>query len=243
MTTSSPPRARRRRRWLRRLARGALGVVAAVALYVAGFWLIGLIPINTGRVPPAAGIDIWVIHRGVHVDFVVPLRSDVFDWTEEIDVADFDRPTPGATHLIVGWGSRGFYLETMHWSDLRPSTALRAVSYLGGSALHLELMLEPATTDNQRRLVLTRDEYHDLVRYIRAAFARGGDGRVQVIAGFHYADEANPGHDAFYEAVGRYGLFHTCNTWVNEGLRRIGVRAALWAVFGSSVIRHVPAPP
>jgi len=213
------------------------GFVAAVALYVVGFWALGLIPVNTGSRQPATGVEVWVIHRGVHVDFAVPLRHEVHDWLSELDVADFDGEPMSASYLVVGWGDRGFYLETPTWSDLRASTALQALSYTGHTALHVELMGLPATDLSQRRLVLTTAQYRELVAYIRAAFARDADGRVRPIPGAHYGH-----HDAFYEAVGTYGVFHTCNTWVNEGLRRIGVRSALWAVFASSVMRHLPLP-
>lgn len=233
---------RRRLRWLRWLLRAVVALVLAVALYFLGFWAVGCIAVNTDSVQPSEGIEIWVIHRGVHVDFAVPVHSDVHDWGNDIDVAAFDRPPLDPTHLVVGWGDRGFYLETPTWSDLRVSTALRAVSYTGRTALHLELMLRPATNASQRRLVLTPAQYRDLVAYIRDAFARDVAGRPQVIAGVHYGDATRPGQDAFYEAVGRYGLFYTCNTWVNQGLRRIGVRTALWAVFGSSIMQHMPPP-
>lgn len=222
---------RRVQRWL---VRAVLAFVAAFLTYVVGFWVIGLVPVNTDHVQPPTGIAIWVMHRGVHLDFVVPVRNEIHDWMGELSFFDFDSVPPDPSHLIVGWGDRGFFVDAPHWVDLRPSTALRAMSYFGKTALHCELMSLPLTCDTQRRVVLTPQQYRALVDYIRSAFARDAVGRVQPIAGLHY------GEDAFYEAVGAYGLFHSCNTWVNEGLRRIGVRTAWWAIFGSSVMRHLP---
>lgn len=230
------PRTRRLRRLRRVLVRGLLGFVAAVALYIVGFWAVGLVPVNTGHVQPATGVAIWVLHRGVHVDFALPLRNEIHDWTSDISFSHFDELPSDPSYVIVGWGDRGFYLETPQWSDLRVSTALRALSYTGRTAVHVGLMPLPATNEHQRRIVLRPEQYRDLVAYVRGSFARDEEGRVQPIPGVHYH------MDAFYEGVGAYGLFHTCNTWVNEGLRRIGVRTALWAVFGASVMRHLPLP-
>jgi uncharacterized protein (TIGR02117 family) len=213
-----------------------LGVLGFVAAYFVGFWLIGMVPVNTDHVEPREGIPIWIRHGGVHVSFVVPIQDEVHDWRREFAAAHFDYVPPEATHVLIGWGDRGFYLETPEWADLRCGTALRAVSYCGRAAMHAVLIPFPATSDWQRRVVLTPPQYRRLVDYVRASLARDTEGRVRPIAGVHYGD------DAFYEAVGTYGLFHTCNTWVNRGLSRIGVRTALWAVFGSSVMRHLPLP-
>ena len=35
-------------------------------------------------------------------------------------------------------------------------------------------------------------------------------------------------HDAFYEGVGTYSLFRTCNTWANKALKVSGQKACLW---------------
>jgi hypothetical protein len=35
-------------------------------------------------------------------------------------------------------------------------------------------------------------------------------------------------NDAYYEAHMRYSLFHTCNTWINNGLKASQKKACLW---------------
>ncbi|MFM7854609.1 MAG: DUF2459 domain-containing protein [Flammeovirgaceae bacterium] len=44
-------------------------------------------------------------------------------------------------------------------------------------------------------------------------------------------------NDSFYEAKGTYNLFFTCNTWVNEGLKKAGLKACLWTPFDSGLLR------
>ena len=38
-------------------------------------------------------------------------------------------------------------------------------------------------------------------------------------------------NDAFYEAKGSYSLFYTCNSWVNENLKEVGLKACRWTLF------------
>lgn len=42
-------------------------------------------------------------------------------------------------------------------------------------------------------------------------------------------------HDAFYEAKGRYSLFHTCNTWANNALKACGQKACWWTPFSTGI--------
>ncbi|HXU27639.1 MAG TPA: DUF2459 domain-containing protein, partial [Bacteroidia bacterium] len=42
-------------------------------------------------------------------------------------------------------------------------------------------------------------------------------------------------NDSFYEAVGVYGLFYTCNTWANNGLKYCGQKACLWTPFEKGI--------
>jgi 3-dehydroquinate synthetase len=44
--------------------------------------------------------------------------------------------------------------------------------------------------------------------------------------------------DAFYEANGNYHLFHTCNTWANNGLKAAHQKAAIWTPFESGIFYH-----
>ena len=45
-------------------------------------------------------------------------------------------------------------------------------------------------------------------------------------------------NDAFYEATGRYSLFHTCNTWTNNALKIAGQKACVWTPFDTGIFYH-----
>ncbi len=216
------------------LLRAGLGFVAFVVLYAVGFWAIALVPVNTGWVARSEGIEVWVSTNGMHTSLVLPIRTSEFDWTTELLAAHVREVPWWATHMIIGWGDRGFFLEARTLADVRVSTALAALTYLSSSAVHVEYLAPAQLGEAARRLYLNGAEYRTLVAYVRASFARDASGNVRPIEGAHYND-----YDAFYEGVGRYGAFYTCNTWTNEALAGIGVRTACYAVFAGGVMRHL----
>jgi hypothetical protein len=104
---------------------------AAVALYVGCALLLRCDPRNTGFVESENGIPVYVRTNGIARR---PRRPDAvrrsrlgFDFP-----AAHVRALPAATNWIAfGWGDRGFAVETPTWSDLRPGTAIIALSGVG----------------------------------------------------------------------------------------------------------------
>jgi uncharacterized protein (TIGR02117 family) len=219
---------------LRVLFRVGVGFAALVALYVVGFWGLAFVPVNTAYSPRAEGIGIYVSSNGLHTSLVLPVRTDEFDWATDLPAAHFPESPAWATHVMFGWGDRGFLLEARKLTDVRVSTALAALTYLSSAAMHVEYLEPSQLWDTARTLYLDGAEYRALVAYVRASFARDEHGLVRPIPDAHYNDR-----DAFYEGVGRYGAFYTCNTWTNDGLSLIGVRTACHALFAGGVMRHL----
>lgn len=226
------------RRWLRGTGRVALGCLGFIVVYAVVFLTTGAITVNHQQVQPTDGVEIWVCASPTHSDLILPVQNDVHDWRQEFPVQDFTSLGCYTTHVVFGWGDRGFYIDVGDWENLTVMVTLRALFYVGRSVMHVDYMTLPATNDHQRRIVLGDDQYRALVDYIRTSFARDAQGHTKLIPGFSYW-----GTDAFYEGVGRYGLFYTCNTWTNVTLRRAGVRTSLWAVFAQNLLPHLPAPP
>ena len=83
-------------------------------------------------------------------------------------------PIDGATHYAIGWGDRGFYLETPTWADLKASTALAAMFWPSGTVVHVTARREPAPSDQATRVVLTGEQYRVLCDAVAESFAGGG---------------------------------------------------------------------
>ncbi|MEM9187124.1 MAG: TIGR02117 family protein [Planctomycetota bacterium] len=206
-------------RWLRR---GVVAVFAFLVFYAA-FLLAGLVPLNRGFTPADQGVAIYLASSSVHADLVLPIKCGDRDWGERFPPSDFAGDVSGATHVAIGWGDRGFYLDTPTWQDLKTSTALKAMFLPSGCVLHVACTREPAVGETVQRVVITQEQYDRLCGSIDRSVVRGGSGRAAPLAG-----EAFTEYDAFYEARGVYHCFNTCNSWVGRRLADAGIATPLF---------------
>lgn len=209
----------------------AVPLFLGFAYALAGYGL-GALAVGRGEVVPAGeGVPIFVYSNGYHASLVLPLRAAGIDWAERFPAGDFARPQPLATHVMLGWGERDFYMNTRTLADVEAGTALRAILGLGGAVMHVALIGEPIPGPSVRPIMLSTARYAALAAYIEAAFARDAAGAIRL-----HRDRGYGGHDAFYEGTGRYTAFHTCNEWVGRGLRLAGVPTGIWTPFASSLL-------
>lgn len=214
-----------------KLLRGIAHAVLRAAQALAGFVLVyaviavllGLLPVNRRFMPPAEGIEIFLLSNGVHAGFAVPLVS------AEADLRGEFPPPPGtgdasAIFVTVGWGDRLVYTETPSWRELRPWSALTALLGLNPTVMHVEHIRRPSQNASVVPVRLTAAGYRRLIGHIRASVRRDVADRPVRLAGLSHGRQ-----DAFYEGAGRYTLIYTCNEWVREGLAKAGVRTATWA--------------
>jgi uncharacterized protein (TIGR02117 family) len=210
-------------------------LLLATALYIVAALLLGALPRNSGFVETHDGVPIFVRTNGVHAEIIVPSRHALHDWTGEFPaqhMASLPQPTEW---IAFGWGDRGFMLTTPTWADLRPGTAIVALSGLGEGVMHVEYVETPLAY-KARRVRLAPEEYQRLVAAIRASFARDSSGAVRKLDAPGYF-----GFDAFYAAEPRYTFWYTCNEWTRRMLAAAGVRTATWAPFDTAVMFHLPA--
>lgn len=207
------------------------------ATYVVLALVLGAIPQNRGFVASAEGVPVYVRTNGIHAELIVPTQHGTVDWSEEFPVRNTAGLRAPTDWIAFGWGDRDFLLNTPTWSDLRPLTALKAVSGLGRGAMHVEYVESPSAY-KVRRVKISEAEYQQLVSFIRSSFTRDATGAVQLIATPGYFD-----NDAFYEAVASYTFWHTCNEWTRRALSHAGVRTPVWAPFDTAIYYQLPEPP
>lgn len=175
-----------------------------------------------------------MLTNGVHTDIVVPVKTAQFDWSKEIPFQHTLSKRSDFKYLSVGWGDKGFYLDTPEWSDLKFSTAFNAAFWLSESAMHCTFYDKMTVGKDCVRLNLTHDQYMELVQFINAKFDRDQNGKVMLIQ----TDAVYGKNDAFYDAKGRYSFLDTCNTWTNQGLKVAGQKAALWTPTDFGIFQH-----
>jgi uncharacterized protein (TIGR02117 family) len=213
-------------RWL-------LALLGAIALYLLLAFTLSRIGVPAEE---AGGDEVtaYILSNGVHTDIVVPVRTAWHDWSHHLPFANTSGRDSTAAWVAFGWGDKGFYLETPTWADLTARVAFKAMLALGTSAMHVTYHHELREGPLCKQLHLSREQYDRLASFVMSSFRRDPDGRMQ-----HIATNANYGpHDAFYEGVGRYHLFHTCNTWANNALKACGQKACLWTPTDSGILRQ-----
>lgn len=193
--------------------------------YVA-FLLVGLVPVNNDFEPTDHGVVVYFASTSIHADIIVPIRSDEWDWSEWFPAEDFTHGHDWASHMAIGWGDRGFYLDTPEWSDLKASTAASAMFMPSSSVMHVVCFELPAEVPKEitaHRLTISNEQYRALCESIVESLEVDAKSSVRQIPG-----EAFATNDAFYEAHGSYHCFYTCNSWVGRRMVDAGIRAPLW---------------
>ena len=157
--------------------------------------------------------------------------SNLHDWTKSIPYQDTKNKDTTSQYLAVGWGDKGFYLETPTWADLKVSTAVRAAFGLSTTALHTTYYKTMLESQDCRKIVISKKHYLQLVKYINSSFDMEQDGSPTLVQ----SDVRYGLSDAFYEAKGSYSLFTTCNTWANSALKSCGQKACVWTPFDTGI--------
>ena len=213
----------------------SIGVMlGVVVVYLICGYLIPFIEVPAEKINEPKVIETYILTNGVHTDLVVPIKNDEMDWGKELPFENTISMRSDYAYLSVGWGDKGFYLDTPTWAELKPSTAFKAAFWLGESAMHCTYYFEMKEGDDCKKIMLTKKQYQNLVKYIKSKFDRDKNGKVIFIP----TDAVYGINDAFYDAKGKYSFFETCNTWANDGLKEAGQKAALWTPSDLGIFQH-----
>lgn len=217
------------------LIRACLMLLAGVLGYSLFSLLLGLIPVH-GLPSEEAPYEVMLYSTGIHLDICVPAQSSICDWQAWFPPADFGVSSQRAQYISFGWGDSAFYVSTPTWDDLDMRTTLEAITMPTPSAMHVSyLSAVPTKSLGFVRIPVTESQLMRLTEYIQSTLERGSDGRPIRFHDSFYP--ANP--DAFYLARTSYHAFHTCNDWVNRGLKQAEMPAVVWTPIDRLILRRV----
>lgn len=209
-----------------------LVIFGFLSLFIVALGLGTIIPVNRKFRPIKNGIDIFVTTNGMHIDFIVPTRNKLRDWTQIIDSQGFKKKLLDYPYLGIGWGAPEFYLELESWDNLPFDIAFRALAIPSSTIMHVigydELPVEELKV---KKISISSNQYIDLCRFISSSFKRNEQNDLLLIPDVGYTE-----NDNFYHAHGVYHLFHTCNYWINKGLKQIGVYAPIWSPLDKGIL-------
>ena len=200
--------------WIQRLTRWALGGLLLLLAVLA----IGLIPVNNRFSPATEGVEIVVFSNAVHADIIVPVSTEETDWLEQFDNSNFPSNVSEYSHVAIGWGDRGFFLETPTWADFKLSTAAKALFLPTPSCLHVTFT-RPELFREAPSVKIAPGQYKELVAFVRRSLKTDEARNPIAIPGYSYSAT-----DTFFETYGMYHLFNTCNSWAGQALKAAGIR-------------------
>lgn len=207
-----------------------LTLVCLIGIYLGSAYVLSRMSVDREN-QTQNDMTIYILTNGVHTDLVLPIKTAQIDWSQEVKFANTTGKDSLFEYVAFGWGDKGFYLETPTWADLKASTAFKAAFALSTSAIHATFYKRMVEGADCVKINISKEQYSRLVKYIQESFTTDTQGHLMYIQ-----TNANYGkEDAFYEAKGSYNLFHTCNTWANNGLKSCGQKASLWTPFDTGI--------
>lgn len=210
-----------------------LGLVGFVALYV----LAGL---GLGRIGVAEeanakdDLSIYILTNGVHTDIVMPIKTPQIDWSQQLKFENTKGKRTDYNFLAIGWGDKGFYLDTPTWAELKFSTAFKAATGLSTAAIHATYYRQMQEGPDCVKIDISKEQYQRLIDFIQKDFIRQKNGDVTHIK----TDAIYTDSDAFYDATGSYSFFNTCNSWSNSALKAAGQKASFWTPFDKGIFHQ-----
>ena len=195
--------------------------------------LLSFVSVNEDLVENQQEIPIYILTNGVHTDIVLPIKNEHHDWTSQLKFEHTKSKDTTYQYVALGWGDKGFYLETPTWADLKVSTALKAASGLSTSAMHVTFYKTMNENASCKKMLISPENYTKLISFINESFQSNSGEFLKIDTDAVYGK-----NDVFYEANGSYSLFYTCNSWANQALKAANQKAALWTISDSGIFRH-----
>lgn len=207
------------------------GFISALVIYLTIIMLGALFP-SSGKDQGDAEVQIFIQSNGVHTDVCMPTKTQWFDWSSFI-YPEWYPENKTYDYIAIGWGDKGFFLDTPTWAELKASTALEAIFLPSPCAMHVEYKdFIPQTGEMVFGEYISSENYLSLVKYVKASFKVDDDSPI-FIPGTSYW-----GTDHFFEANGNYHMFNTCNSWTNGALKSAGLRTASFAAFPGVIVNY-----
>ncbi len=204
------------------------------------FLLAGFLPARGSYQPPPDDyVTIFVRSNDIHTDIVLPVHDERsnFDWRQVFPPSDVkDKRAAQAEYIAIGWGDRGFFINTRTWDDLQLSTVAHAALWPSETVLHADYMFTAKPSPWMHELRISRQQHLKLIRYIESYLPlRNADGSAIPASEVTYGNT-----DRFYQSAGRYHLFSTCNQWTGAGLRTAEQPCGIWTPTKTHVLYWLP---
>lgn len=209
-------------------------VLGVVILYLISGYLLPFIEVSAKDDGQKKEIPVYIYTNGVHTDIVMPVKNDMQDWSTKIPFSNIKSKKTDYQYIGIGWGDKGFYLDTPTWADLKFSTAFKAAFWLSESAMHCTYYREMKEAEDCKKIMISRSQYQKLIEFVEDKFDADQNGKFILIP----TNAVYGNNDAFYDAKGKYSFLYTCNTWANDALKAAEQKAAFWTPSDYGIFLH-----
>lgn len=205
-----------------------------ILLYFASDAILSRIPAYKKEISDSqTKYTIYLLSNDVHTDLVLPVQTNIVDWRTIFSTENNKSKETNYAWVGIGWGDKGFYLNTPEWKDLTFKTAFVAAVGIGETALHVTYHPEMIENNLCYKIEINEEQYKILMRYVLESLETKDDKEPILIQ--TTAQYGNT--DAFYEALGSYSMFYSCNTWTNNALKKANLPSGIWTVFDKGILR------
>jgi uncharacterized protein (TIGR02117 family) len=208
---------------LRYLLYSLLGIVGFFVIYFLMAYLLSSIGSSPKKIVCAQQFKGYLSDNGVHVDLILPIETLDSHFIAKL------QPAADARYVAIGWGDRGFYLNTPTWDDVRFSTVFHALFLPSPSVMHISFYQN--THPSWVSMQLCPAQATAMQTEIKKWFKTNADGHPQRIEGFDYGQ-----NDRFFEGRGSYHCFRTCNVWTGRILKKGNIKTAIWSPFTGGIM-------
>ncbi len=202
-----------------------LSLIGLILLYLGLAYMLSYWGSSPKSIDCEAEQFVYLSSNGVHIDLIIPLES-----LAEEDASKM-LPKSGASYVAVGWGDRGFYLNTPTWDDLEYSTVAKALLWWSPSVMHVSYY--KGVSSNWTKIPVCQEQIDAMSQAFLQSFKEREDGSFVLIEDYAYGS-----NDYFFEAKGSYHLFRTCNVWTGEILKKGHIKTSVWSPFTYGIMHH-----
>ncbi len=180
--------------------------------------ILTFIPVNNSDNDIEKNSSIYLNSNGIHLDIIIPKNQIDSKLLNGLNYSKYD------TYFSFGWGDKNFYLNTPTWNDLTFNNAFKALFTNGSTLIHLTRY--SAIQEDWVEIKVNQDQLYKINQYINKTFYFDTIDNKILLNNKGYTN-----NDDFYEALGSFSIFKTCNSWVNSGLKKSDMKACLWTPF------------
>jgi len=185
--------------------------------------ILSYIPINSDVEYSEKNNSVYLVTNGVHLNIILPKELTSHELLDGLKYIKTDK------YFSFGWGDKNFYLNTPTWDDLTFNNAFQALFTKSPTLIHLTRY----STDREYwvEIKVNQKQLNKINQYIQKAFFLDSLNNKILLKNKGYYN-----NDDFYEALGSYSCFKTCNSWVNTCLIESNIKACLWTPFDFGLI-------